>query len=283
MDNDSRWRLLFIKKLEAEAVEAFQILRQSGIEPILIKGLAASRNFPKNTPRFYTDIDLAVAAADFNAAIKLIGAGSGTRISADLHCELRHLDTKDWTEVFNDSQEINLLGKTVRIPSAEDHLRILAVHWLSDGGAKKERLWDIYYAVKNRPAEFDWANCLNCVSEIRRQWIISAIGLAHKYLGLEIDDLPFTDRARVLPLWLCEVVEKEWKSGVPLKSLLMSSRDPREFLRQIRKRIPPNAIQATIELEGNFEKGSRLKYQVGSMLNRIGPLIRGSFVKLTQK
>ncbi len=283
MDNDSRWRLLFIKKLEVEVVEAFRLFRRAGVEPILIKGWAAARNYPDDKPRFYSDVDLAVSAADFEIAKRLLNTEDGSKIGVDLHCELRHLDTKAWDEVFKDSQEVDLAGTNIRVPSAEDHLRILAIHWLTDGGAPKDRLWDIYYAVQNRHAEFDWDLCLSSVSEVRQQWIIAAIGLAHKYLGLEIGDLPFAAEAKDLPAWLISALEKEWESSVPLKSLHTCLNDPKELFRQIKKRIPPNPIEATIEMDGRFDNRSRLKYQFGSILKRIRPSIKGIRVTLFKK
>lgn len=268
---EARWLLLYARKLEVEAVEAFRFLRSKNFEPILIKGWAAARNYPADRLRFYTDVDLAVASDDYDLAIDVLGTEEGKRFAIDLHHELRHLDTKPWSATFADSETVNLDGCPIRIPSAEDHLRIMAVHWLNDGGEKKERLWDIYYAVANRPADFDWEKCLGPVSTVRRGWIIASIGLAGRYLGLPIEGLPFEHEARNLPSWLTAAVEKEWRSGVPHRRLHTCLNDPAEFFRQLRKRIPPNPIQATIESEGDLRNGTRIWYQLQSMKNRILP------------
>lgn len=283
MDDEARWRLLFIKKMEAGIVDSFRLFRENGVEPILVKGWAAARNYPEHIQRIYGDIDLAVPATDFERMRKLLKSGVGNKLDIDLHCEFRHLDTRPWSEIISDSQEIDLNGAAIRIPSDEDHLRILAVHWLNDGGARKDRLRDIYYAVQNRPANFDWDRCLNSVSEIRRKWTVAAIGLAHKYLDLEIDGLPFAKEAKDLPPWLVSAVEKEWRSGGPLKSLHICLNDPKELFKQIRKRIPPNAIQATIEMEGSFNDKSRLSFQIGSLVRRLRPSIRGIRATLRPK
>ena len=213
----------------------------------------------------------------------MLSSESGNRIAVDLHNELRHLDTKDWGAILDDSKLVDLGGEKIRIPCDEDHLRIVAVHWLTDGGANKSRLWDIFYAVQNRPSNFDWDRCLNSVSEVRQQWIIATIGLAHRYLDLEIGDLPFADRAKDLPKWLIPALEKEWESGVPLKSLHTCLNNPKEFFIQVKKRIPPNPIEATIEMEGSFDNKSRLKYQFGSIIKRIRPSIKGIGARLTHK
>lgn len=283
MDEDSRWRHLYGKKLEIDVVDSFRFFQQHGVEPILIKGWVAAQNYPPDVRRHYDDVDLAVSKSDFKIAKHLLSTEAGSRIGVDLHCEFRHLDTKPWNDVLKDSRQVSLNGVSIRIPSAEDHLRILAVHWLNDGGARKDRLWDVYYAVKNRPATFDWDRCLNSVSDVRRQWIIAAIGLAHKYLDLDISGFPSAESAKVLPPWLVAAVEKEWKSGVRLKSLHTCLREPRELLKQIRKRVPPNPLQATIEMEGNFDNGLRFRYQLGSMLNRIRPSVRGIVSTLTRR
>ena len=149
------------------------------------------------------------------------------------------------------------------------------MHWLNDGGIPKDRLWDIYYAVENRRETFDWDKCFGWVGSVRRGWIIAAIGLANRYLELDISGLPFAAEAKELPEWLTQTIESEWKNGIRLRSLHTCLREPRELFRQIRKRIPPNAVEATIEMEGHFDNSWRLPYQVGSMMKRLGPSVRG--------
>lgn len=272
---DDRWSRLFAGKLEFETVAAFQFFRDHGIEPLLIKGWASARNYPVESPRFYTDVDISVSSADFDRAKDLLSLPAASKIAVDLHRELKRLDQRPWLDVFADSIEVELSGYPVRIPAAEDHLRILAVHWLNDGGERKERLLDIYYAVQNRPSDFDWDRCLNPISKVRRGWVLAAIGLTHRYFGLDISDLPAAKEAADLPEWLCKTVEKEWSLGIPSRSLHTCLNNPKEFFRQLRKRIPPNPLQATIEQEGDIRARSRLPYQLGSMRDRMLPSLKG--------
>ncbi len=272
---DNRWLGLYAQKLEDELIQAFVFFRSQGIEPLLIKGWAAKRYYPPDVTRFYTDLDLAVPDSLFDEASKMLSSDEGRRIAVDLHRELKHLDARPWSEIFTDSQLVKLNGCDIRIPSPEDHLRILAVHWLNDGGENKERLWDIYYAVANRPAGFSWDKCLGTVSVTRQQWVIAAIGLAHRYLGLDLSDLPFAEQARELPKWLTDTVEREWRTGIRHRSLHTCLREPREFVRQLRKRFPPNPLQATIEMEGSILNGWRLPYQIGTMKKRALPSLKG--------
>jgi hypothetical protein len=271
MSEDLRWYRLVSKKHDLDVAAAFRLLRDNGIEPILIKGRAAAANYPDGHPRYPGDIDLGVSSSEFDRAKMLVSSSSAHSLPIDLHCELRHLDTLPWHNLFADSVVFELESTQVRVLCPEDHLRVLATHWLNDGGAYKERLWDIYYAVKNRPNSFDWGRCLDVVSPRRRKWVIAAIGLAHRYLELEIEDLPFADQASTLPGWLMRAVEKEWRSGtriIPLNSCLS---DPKVLWQQIWKRIPPNPVQATIETEGEFDEGSRIPYQIRDIFLRLGP------------
>ncbi|MDM7924271.1 MAG: hypothetical protein QUS14_18455, partial [Pyrinomonadaceae bacterium] len=133
---------------------------------------------------------------------------------------------------------------------------------------------DIYYAVANRPADFDWKECLDVVSPTRRKWVIVAIGLAHKYLGLDISDLPFADEARNIPKWITDTVEAEWATEVRLRPIHTVWKNPRILFQQIKKRFPPNPIQATIECEGDFDDRSRLPYQIRSVIKRAMPSVK---------
>lgn len=270
----SRWKSLYVRKIETETVEAFRLFRSHDIEPLLIKGWAIARLYPKEKLRYYADVDLAVAENDFPRAVAVKDSPEGIRLSIDLHRELRHFDSRPWDATISDSQELELDGESIRVPSEEDHLRILAAHWLNDGGEDQEKLWDIYYAVENRTTNFDWARCLDVVEPARRSWVIAVIGLAHLHLGLNIDDLPFKEEAADLPRWLRRTIEKAWASGTKLRSLPMSSELPGEFFRQFRKRIPPNPIQATIEAEGDLFGGRRHLYQIRSFGRRAIPSLK---------
>jgi hypothetical protein len=272
--DETKWYALARRRRELDISRAFSFFLQSGIEPILIKGWAAARYYPEGQFRNYGDIDLAVSTQDHAEARKLLIDNSDLRLGVDLHREVRHLDTLEWSRLFQDSKIHQINGVPIRIACPEDHLRIISTHWLNDGGAPKERLWDIYYAVENRPVDFDWNRCLNVVSPGRQSWVVASVGLAHKYFGLEIDDLPFAAQARDLPGWLTRAVEKEWASGTRLIDLEYCIHDPKLLLSQLRKRIPPNPIQATIETEGPIDRSSRIKYQVIDVAKRIPSSIR---------
>lgn len=271
MDDELRWHLLRRRQIEQHIVSAFQGLRREGIEPILIKGWAAALNYPSDQPRFFADVDLAVSHEDYDRARAVTEDPTKGVLGVDLHCELRALDTLPWSELFSNSRLVELDGEKIRLLSPEDHLRVLCVHWLTNGGEERERLWDIYYAVRNRPSDFDWERCLNAAGPTRRGWIVATIGLANMYLGLEIDDLPFKDKARRIPAWLTTCVEREWQKNIRMRPLYTTLRDGAAFLQQIRKRIPPNPIQATVDCEGKFDDRSRFGYQFRDVFKRLLP------------
>lgn len=274
LTDEYRWYLLQKKHHEINIGRAFERFRAEGVEPIMIKGWATARFYPPGRARFYADIDMAVSHDSFETAKKLCAIEEVKALNIDLHDEFRHLDSLSWDVLYQNSNLVMLEGTQIRILSAEDHLRIVCIHWLGDGGAFKEKLWDIYYAVENRPANFDWHASIYIISETRRKWIITAIGLAHKYLGLCIDGLPFAEEAKKIPSWIERTVEKEWASEIRLRPLQTCLHDRKLLFRQLFKRIPPNPIQATIEMEGRFDNSSRLHYQVGSVFNRFLPSLR---------
>jgi len=273
MTDDLKWYLLTLKKAERNIVAAFQALRSEAIEPILIKGWAAARNYPDRVPRYFGDTDLAVSAADYAKAKSLVETHPGLR-GVDLHRELRHLDTLDWDRLFSNSKLVNMDVAHVRILAPEDHLRVMCVHWLTNGGEHRDRLFDIAYAVENRPEEFDWSKCLDVISGNRRSWIVSTIGLAHRYLDLSLEGLPFAHEATEIPDWLTRSVERSWASESRLRGIDESITDPRLFLHQVRNRLPPNPIQSTVFCEGKFDNSPRIGYQLRDMAGRIVPSIR---------
>ncbi|MFM9904297.1 MAG: nucleotidyltransferase family protein [Pyrinomonadaceae bacterium] len=269
----SRWNLIKQKALRVQACKAFSLFREEGIEPILIKGLAAARYYPDSEFRDSVDMDLAVAEYDFERALVISNSAAAKGLAIDLHRELRHLDTFKWDDLVAHSTVLEFETGSIRVLGAEDHLRVLCVHWLTDGGSNKDRLWDIYFAVENRPADFDWDRFLNLVENNRRRWLICTLGLANRFLGLDLTATPVEDEASSLPSWLIKTVEREWASETKFWPLFHSVHDPSLFLKQIRKRLPPNPICATVLMEGSFDAKTRIFYQVGTSLRRIGPSI----------
>ena len=282
MKPDRRWSLILCKLQEHRLVKTFELFRKYNIEPVLIKGWAAARYYPLKEERLFTDIDVCVAPVEFKKAREILAECKKEGLLVDLHNGLRHLDTVDWDNLFENTQLIELQKTNIRVLRPEDHLRVLCVHWLNDGGAVKERLWDIYYAVENRAPDFDWDRCLKTVDVKRRKWIVCAIGLAHLYLGLDLKNTPIADEAEQIPGWVIKTVEKEWADENRLKSLVASLSNREEFFRQLKKRFPPNPIQATIDVGGEFNDNPRIFYQLADIFIRIKPSLQRFVNKIRQ-
>jgi len=261
--DEKRWQILQIALQEKQVEQAFDLFRGAGIEPILIKGWAAVRHYPENEKRLPGDVDLCIDPVQFDDAIDLLKKDQ-SGLPVDLHLGLRQLDSLSFAEASARSKTVRLGAADIRVLCDEDHLRVLCVHWLNDGGAYREKLKDIHFAVENRAEDFDWNKCLNVVDKKRRRWVACAILLAHKYLGTKIDDTPLVSE-KELPGWLVRAVEKEWRDPVRLKPFT----GRKQFWQQLRKRIPPNPVQATVELGGDFDRLPRFFYQTADIFYRI--------------
>jgi len=272
--NINRWYKLQIHVVEASIVNALKQLRAAQIEPILIKGLAISQMYPENHPRIFQDVDLCVNPFEYQKAKDILEKNAANFMHVDLHQGLRHLDNVSWEDLYENSRLYKLEETSIRILRPEDHLRVVCTHWLNDGGARKDRLWDIFYAVENRPKDFEWDRFLEISGSKRRKWFVCTLGLAHKYLGLNLKETPIAKEALSIPKWIIKTVEKEWGSEIRLKALQGCLQNKKELFEQIKKRIPPNPIQATIEMEGDFDNKPRIFYQIGDIFFRMPKSIK---------
>ena len=278
-DDLIRWRIIQ-ERVQLTLIErAFVLFRHRGIEPILLKGWSVARFYPNPQLRLSADIDFAVSTADFKAAQEFVKTAEFATLSIDLHQEFRHLDSLPWGALWSRSQLINNAGGNIRVLSPEDNLRVVCVHWLTDGGERRDRLWDIYYLVKNRSPDFNWEWCLDSVNDIRRHWIIMTIALAHRLLGLKIADLPFAAEiksADYIPTWVLETILQTWQNPVPILDLRASRQNRKLFWQQLRKRLPPNPIHATVDVEAKFDNAPRLPLQMLNMARRFYLTVRKS-------
>jgi len=241
-----------------------------------------AREYPEMYQRFFSDIDLSVSPAVYEKSRQLID-GLHVNLNIDLHCGLRHLDTIGWDRLFENSVVEYIDDVPVRILCIEDHLRVLCVHWLTDGGAYKEMLLDIFYILQNNSDKFDWDKCFEGIDENRREWIIRTIAVVHRYHELDVSRMPFAEELNSIPEWFAKALEKEWASETKLQPIHIFLNNKIEFWKQFKKRFPPNAIQATVEMEGRFDESSRIFYQMGSILLRLKPSLKRTlrFIKGT--
>ena len=269
-NSDEKWLILDKAVKEAVIVKLFTALRSEEIEPILIKGWAAARFYPDPFKRYIGDVDVSVQLDRFSDAWReLVDSGlSGENI--DLHRGFRDLDTVTWEKLFERSYLVDLNGIGIRVLGDEDHLRLVATHWLIDGGFNKVRLWDVYYLVENRKADFDWNLCLDSAGSKRKTWVLAAIATARDFLDLDVSGMPAVVREFRLPQWYVSALEKEWERGPYLRlPLLKCISRPTFFFQQARRRFPPNPIAATTDTEGPIDDTARLPYQLKSIAKKL--------------
>ena len=271
-DEEEKFRIIAYKAYEKRIADVWKILQDGRREIIIIKGWAAAQNYPKPYLRDIGDIDIAVNPKQYQSTLDLLIKHEIEAV--DLHKGLRRLDLLDWKTLYTNSRIVNCGGTKIRVPGFEDNLRILIVHWLNDGGINKEKLWDIYYAVENRHTDFVWEYFLNGGGSKRRKWLVCAIGLAHKYFGLNVEGTPIAEETKDIPEWVIRTVEREWDSNIRFSYLHSNLDNSKQFFEQLKKRISPNPIQATVDMEGKFDNGTRVFYQIGDIILRALPSIK---------
>jgi hypothetical protein len=253
--------------------QAISLLRSNGIEPILIKGWAIARHYPERGLRPYGDIDLCVRPDQYTQAKALLDMPEYKDYWVDLHEGLSRYDNGSWDELFGRSQLVKLDEISVRVLADEDHLRVLCVHWLSEGAWRPILLCDIAAVVESMAENFDWDICLGEDSR-RAKWIASTIGLAHHLLDADIKHCPLTVRNVRLPDWLVATVLRQWETPNiqdhrPPESIMKTLRHPLRVPKALVRRWP-DPIGATIRLKGSFNQLPRLPFQIGDYFLKHG-------------
>jgi hypothetical protein len=252
---------------EEKIKKVLRLLRQTSIEPILIKGWAAAGRYPERGLRPYGDIDLLVKSEQYETAALVLAEPEVKDCWVDLHRRISELDDRPIEKLFERSELLSLGEGTVRVLSPEDDLALLAVHLLKHGAWRPVWLCDIAATVEALPQDFDWDICLG-PSKRRAAWINSAIHLAGYLLEARTDHLPKSFKESELPRWLIDAVCKEWRNPfaadqppmchpVPISS---QWKNPAGLYRALRKRWP-NPILATVSVNGKFDSFPRLPYQ----------------------
>lgn len=272
-ESAKRFKIIQYKVREKQIGDIWQKFEEAGFQPILIKGWAAAQCYPKPFEREFVDIDLIVNPDGFLEADEFSKIMQSS-LPIDLHYGPRHLDSLSFEDIFENSVFYRCGEIDIRVPRAEDHLRMLCIHWLTDGGANREKLKDIYYLIDNRTEEFDWDRFLNVISHRRQRWLECAVGTAQKYLKLNLENTPLINSSENLPKWFVQTIQNEWNNSVKLEPLQLHLRNKKMLWKQIKKRLPPNPIQATVLQEGDFDWKPRIWYQIGNIFNRLPSLLK---------
>jgi hypothetical protein len=263
---------------ECKLTEVFQVLRSAGVEPILLKGWAVARAYPEIGLRPSGDIDLSVSPDQHGKALAVLNTPEYQRYWVDLdHDEITRFNELSFEDLYRGSELVNLDGTEVRVLGAEDHLRILCLHLLKHGAWRPLWLCDVAAALEARSANFDWHRCLG-ENKRHANWVLCTLGLASSILGAAIGDTPAMQRVSSLPGWLTQTVLKQWSTScapnLPLfVDQLRESWWKPSILEAIRKRWP-NSIQATIDVDGEFNDMIRLPFQLRNCIARSAKLCR---------
>ena len=255
---------------EERIVTAYRLLRDAGVEPILIKGWSAARFYPHRTLRPYGDIDLVARPSEYAAAREVLNRDETATWWVDLHHRPTEIYDRSPDELFERSQMIALKDIQVRVLADEDQLALLAIHMFKHGAWRPTWLCDIAAMVEALPAGFDGNICFGS-NKRQAIWIASAIALAHELLGANLEKVPSRGEAKVLPEWLIDAVLKQWGNlftsdhlPVEPRPLMADSlRNPRTLIREICERWP-DPIVATFNLSGPLNNLPRLPYQLGA-------------------
>jgi hypothetical protein len=252
---------------EWEVEYVFSRLRGAGVEPILLKGLAASLLYPEMGLRPPGDIDLCVRPEQYEAAMAAVWApGRKGRALVDLkHDDSALLGAGNWDGLYARSRLVALNESNIRVLGHEDLLRFLCLHLLRHSGYRPLWLCDIAAALEAAPPDFDWDIALGD-DAVRRNWVACVLDIARLLLGAEREDLPEEMSATRALSWLVAEVLRRWErpctaDHLPRELMTVSLRHPSRALPALLVRWP-DPIRAVVGLRLPLDESPRLLRQL---------------------
>ena len=251
---------------ERDTVAAISTLRSAGVEPLLIKGWAVARLYPKRGLRPYGDMDVLIGLPQQRAARLALATVPRLSTPIDLHTHLDPLDRRGIDDLYAHSRPARLGDVEVRVLGPEHQLRLLCLHLLKHGGRRPLLLCDVGLMLESVPRDFDWDYCLGA-DPLCANWVVSVLRLAHEILGARLDSAPEGVRGRVLPDWVVPEVLRQWGTG--MDSYLMHIegylRHPSAIPRGVR-RWWPNGLDATVRFRIPIDEMPILSLQAARFL-----------------
>lgn len=278
--------------MQAELIDRIaSLLNEAGITPIIFKGWSVASYYRPSHLRHCGDIDLCPPPARYPDAVKALAAhamGRGARtteleigmtstgftFSSELPGQIARVDLQrnlekfhlfDLNQVFARSRIVCLANSEVRVLASEDHLRLLCMHFLLDGGWRALTLCDVAAMLEALPDDFAWDLCLGD-DPLARNWILTVLKLAHELLDACGDVLPAAALEHELPRWLAGAIISQWswpfavhmpkpRFGYVLQRL------PHQIASQFAARWP-GPVEATFHMRARFDASPRWPYQM---------------------
>src|SRR5262249_8498138 len=128
---------------ESDVRQLWPLFRSSGIEPVLVKGLAVARWYPEPGLRPYGDLDLCFRPDDFARASSIVGSPQAQRFYIDPHDGFAKLDRRSAADLLDFATKAAVGEIEIDVLGFEDQLRILCTHLLRHGAWRPLWLCDI--------------------------------------------------------------------------------------------------------------------------------------------
>jgi hypothetical protein len=264
---------------EWEVEYVFSQLRAAGVEPILLKGLAASWLYPERGLRPSGDLDLCVRPEQYEAAMAAVWTPGrkGTALVDLKHDDSALLGAGNWDGLYARSRLVTLNESNIRVLGHEDLLRFLCLHLLRHSGYRPLWLCDIAAALEAAPPDFDWDIALG-EDPVKRNWVSCVLDIAHTLLGAEREDMPEEMSATHAPSWLVAEVLRQWErpctaEHLPRELMAVSLRHPSRALPALLSRWP-DPIRAAIGLRLPLDESPRLPKQIRFYLTQSAGFLR---------
>jgi hypothetical protein len=291
------YRLISLGSTRKEAALATiaGIFASTGLEPLIYKGWAVARHYAKPHLRPLGDVDLCAPPGRHADAVALLrrharpgldsprhgigqarghfalDCGIAGTCRIDLKRDLARFRLAPLERLYARARRVTLGGHVLRVPAPEDHLRLVAVHFLLHGGFRPLWLCDVGALLETAGPDFDWATCLGDDPRVAR-WIACVLALAQGLLGARLDQVPPAGRLDRLPPWLVPTVLREWQVPFAARTaeptLGVSLRRPWALAAGVKRRWP-NAIRSTVTFGGPLEERVRARYQWAEFGSRL--------------
>jgi Uncharacterised nucleotidyltransferase len=260
-----RFQLLEVARREKLLGVLFQQLGAHGIGAVTFKGWSLARLYGRPGLRPVGDVDLLVASGALAHARNVVaGLPPEPGVEIDLQADVsRFLPDRLVASLITAAETVETSSAPVRVPSAEDHLRLVCLHQLHHGAWRPLWLCDVAVLLESLPPSFSWERCL-AGSPHLSEGVLACVGVAKAWLGAvpTIPTPPFE-----LPDWFVRAVSTAWERGF---------RPPPDRLEGISwSRLPtalrsrwPDPLSSTLHLEAPFRGVPRLPIQMAEAVRR---------------